>query len=279
MLAINPFKGGFGAEVSGIDVAAPLDDEACAAVCRELLDHIVLVIPAQSLTARQLAAFCARFGPITRHILDQYHHPETGEICIISNVADGGAGRTTAKPAGSYWHADLSYLPEPAEATFLYALEVPAEGGDTLFADMYRAYETLPEATKARIAGLNATHHIFGGRGDDAKVVLDEAQRAKTPEVIHPVVRRHPETGRTVLFVNPGFTRRIVELDEDESAAVLAELFAHATQPAFHYRHIWRPGQIVACDNRASIHTATGGYTAAARRTLWRSFVGGRYAA
>ena len=93
------------------------------------------------------------------------------------------------------------------------------------------------------------------------------------------MLRRHPETGRTVLFVNPGFTRRIVELDDGESAALLAELFAHATQPAYHYRHRWRPGQIVVCDNRASIHTATGGYTAAARRTLWRSFVGGRYAA
>ena len=267
-----------GAEIHGLDLARPLGEEDAAALRQALLQHLLLVFPGQHLTPGQLAGFCRHFGPITRHILDQYHHPEEPDLCIISNVAESGKGRTTAQTAGSYWHSDLSYLADPADVSMLYAVEVPQTGGDTLFCDMYAAYDNLSEEMQARIGGLTAVHNIMSGSGADAKVALTDAQRAKVPDAVHPVVQRHPETGRDALFVNPGFTRRILELDAGAGAALLDELFRHATQERFTYRHKWRAGDVTLFDGRASMHSATGGYTNAERRTLWRAFMGGSYA-
>ncbi len=193
-------------------------------------------------------------------------------------MIEGGKGRTTPKPAGAYWHSDLSYDADPADATMLYSVEVPARGGDTVFADMYGAYAGLPDATKRRIETLRAVHHSGGvravGRGSDAKVALSPAQQAAHPEVEHPVVRVHPETGRKALFVNPGFTIRIVGLGAADSTALPAELYDQALRPELHYRHRWRAGQIVVCDNRSTMHTATDDYPRSARRTLYRLIVG-----
>ncbi|PPR24707.1 MAG: hypothetical protein CFH38_00811, partial [Alphaproteobacteria bacterium MarineAlpha10_Bin1] len=150
---------------------------------------------------------------------------------------------------------------------------------DTLFANMYDVFETLPEAVQTRLRGLKAVHNLMSGSGSDAKVTLTDAQRLKVPDAIHPVVRRHPETGRDALYVNPGFTRRIEGMDAAESYALLQELYDHASQERFTYRHKWRSGDLTLFDGRASMHTATGGYTSIERRTLWRAFIGGRYAA
>jgi taurine dioxygenase len=271
---VKPSGAALGAEIEGLDLAHPLAESAVAGLREALLEHLLLVFPAQQLTPGQLAEFCRRFGPITRHILDQYHHPEEPDLCIISNVAEGGAGRTTKRMAGSYWHSDLSYLADPADISMLYAIEVPESGGDTIFSNLYQAYETLPEDSRARLHGLSAEHQIMAGSGADAKVTLSEAQRAKTPGAVHPILRRHRETGREALFVNPGFTRRVVGMDEAEGAALLAGLYDHATEARFTYRHKWRAGDLTLFDGRASMHTATGGYTSAQRRTLWRAFMG-----
>ena len=275
---VEPTGAALAAEIHGLDLARSLTQEDAEALRGALLEHILLVFPGQHLTPGQLADFCRRFGPITRHILDQYHHPEEPDLCIISNVVESGKGRTTAQTAGSYWHSDLSYLADPADVSMLYAVEVPQSGGDTLFCDMYAAYVSLSAAMRARIAGLTAVHNIMSGSGADAKVALTEAQRAKVPDAIHPVVQRHPETGREALFVNPGFTRRIVELDAAAGIELLTKLYAHATDARFTYRHKWRAGDVTLFDGRASMHSATGGYTSDQPRTLWRAFMGGSYA-
>ncbi|MEE8172592.1 MAG: TauD/TfdA family dioxygenase [Alphaproteobacteria bacterium] len=275
---VIPSDAALGAEIHGLDLARPLAEEAVAALRQALLQHLLLVFPEQHLTPGQLADFCRRFGPITRHILDQYHHPEEPDLCIISNVAESGKGRTTAGTAGSYWHSDLSYLADPADVSMLYAIEVPETGGDTIFCNMYAAYEMLPEAVRSRLQRLTAVHNIMAGSGADAKVALTKAQRAKVPDAIHPIVRRHPETGREALFVNPGFTRRIEGMDAAASAELLDELYGHAAEARFTYRHKWRAGDLTLFDGRASMHTATGGYSSAERRTLWRAFMGGSYA-
>ena len=222
--SVEPSGAALGALIHGLDLARSLADEEAAALRRELLQHLLLVFPEQNLTAAQLAGFCRRFGAITRHILDQYHHPEEPDLCIISNTAESGAGRTTARMAGSYWHSDLSYLADPADFSMLYAIDVPESGGDTIFANLYQAYETLPEDLRARLHGLSAEHHIMAGSGADAKVVLSAAQRARAPGAVHPILRRHPETGREALFVNPGFTRRVEGMDAAASAELLGEL-------------------------------------------------------
>ena len=275
--SIIPSGATLGAEVRGLDLTRPLTEATTVALRQALLKHLLLVFPEQYLTAGQLVDFCRCFGPITRHILDQFHHPEEHDLCIISNVLESGKGRTTARTAGSYWHSDLSYLAKPAETSMLYAIEVPETGGATLFCNMYAVYEELPEAMRSRIAGVTAVHNIMSGTGASSKVPLTEVQRAKVPDAIHPIVLRHPETGRKAWFVNPGFTRHVVELDAAVGATLLEELFAHANEARFTYRHKWQAGDVTLFDGRASMHSATGGYTNADRRTLWRAFMGGSY--
>ena len=269
---VEPLDAPMGAEIKGFDLSAPMDNSAFAAVRRALVDHLVLVISSLPDDFQPLLRFGRRFGTLVPHILEQYHHPETSEVSIISTDPSTGAGRTTDMPAGAFWHSDLSYDANPSDATMLYSVEVPGEGGDTLFANMVLAYETLPEATKQRIEGLQAVHR-YGYRGG-AVVDLNQEQDASHPDVLHPVVRTHPESGKKALFVNPGFTVCIDAMDQDESRGLLDELFDHATRPEFIYRHKWQPGLIVACDNRATMHSATGGYEGKAR-TLWRMIVGG----
>jgi taurine dioxygenase len=272
-VTVEPLEAPMGAEIKGIDLSAPMDDSAFAAIRRALVDHLVLVISRLPDDFQPLLRFGRRFGTLVPHILEQYHHPETSEVSIISTDPSTGAGRTTEMPAGAFWHSDLSYDANPSDASMLYSVEVPDEGGDTLFANMVLAYETLPEATKQRIEGLQAVHR-YGYRGGDAVVDLNQEQDARHPDVLHPVVRTHPESGKKALFVNPGFTVCIDAMDENESREMLDELFDHATRPEFIYRHKWQPGQIVACDNRATMHSATGGYEGKSR-TLWRMIVGG----
>jgi len=270
-IRVTPLSGHTGADISGVDLSRPLADADFARIRQALLDHVVIVLSGLAPEFQAVLEFGRRFGRLVPHVLTQYHHPETSEVSVISNVVDSGQGRTTGMPAGAFWHSDLSYDVHPSDATLLYSVEVPESGGDTLFANMYRAYGTLPEPTKRRIEGLSAVHR-YGWNGGAAVVALTDEQSAAHPDVVHPVVRVHPETGRKVLFVNPGFTMKIAGADED--GALLEELFDHARRPEFQYRHPWRAGQIVACDNRASMHCATGGY-GAARRTLWRMIVGG----
>ena len=262
-----------GAEIKGLDLSVSMDDSAFAAVRRALVDHLVLVISGLPGDFQQLLDFGRRFGTLVPHVLEQYHHPETSEVSIISTDPSTGAGRTTDMPAGAFWHSDLSYDANPSDASMLYSVEVPDVGGDTLFANMILAYETLPEATKQRIEGLRAVHR-YGYRGGGAVVGLSQEQDAHHPDVLHPVVRPHPESGRKALYVNPGFTVCIEGMDEDESRDLLDELFDNATRPEYIYRHKWQPGQLVACDNRATMHSATGGYDGRPR-TLWRMIVGG----
>ena len=272
-ITIEPLDAPLGAEVKGVDLSATMDDSAFAAIRRALVDHLVLVISGLPGDFQPLLDFGRRFGTLVPHVLEQYHHPETSEVSIISNDPSTGAGRTTDMPAGAFWHSDLSYDANPSDATMLYSVEVPDVGGDTLFANMVLAYETLPEATKQRIEGLRAVHR-YGYRGGGAIVGLNREQDADHPDVPHPVVRTHRESGLKALFVNPGFTVCIEGMDEDESRELLDELFDNATRPEFIYRHKWQPGQLVACDNRATMHSATGGYEGKPR-TLWRMIVGG----
>lgn len=272
--AIVPLDAPLGARVEGVDLSLPIGPSLAAGLRAALAKHLVLVFPDQRLGALgYAAAIGGAFGALVPHILDQYHHADTHVVSVISNVVEGGKGRTTRAPAGAYWHSDLSYMAGPSDATFLYALEVPSDGGDTVYADMVRAYETLPESLRRAVEGRWAVHHMFGGkRGYEAKVTLTPEQAATIPEVTHPIVRVHPVSGRRALFVNPGFTSRIVGLDAAESDALLDAVYAHATRPEFQYRHKWSVGDVVGGDNRATIHTATGGY--AEPRTLYRTIVG-----
>ncbi len=259
----TPGAAALGAEVRGLDLSRPLADADFARVHRAHLDHHVLVFrDQQRLTPDEQIAFSRRFGPLQIHVLHQFQLAGHPEILIVSNIREHG------KPiglgdAGHYWHSDLSYVDRPSLGSMLLAQELPAEGGDTLFADQHAAYEALPAALKQAVEGRRAEHWYLCKYAELQKRSpwrpdLSDEQKAKVLPVEQPVVRTHPETGRRALFVSEHFTTRIVGLPDDESRALLAELFAHSTQPRFVYRHRWRAGDMVFWDNRSVMHLAAG---------------------
>ena len=259
---IRPFDAPLGAEVLGLDLAQPLDDAGFARVHRAHLDHHVVVFRDQRITPAQQVAFSRRFGPLQIHVLRQFQLPGHPEVLVVSNIVENGQPIGLGD-AGHYWHSDLSYKPQPSLGSLLHAQELPSEGGDTLFADMHRAYDTLPEGLRRAIQGLKAEHWYLARyeelrRRNPWRPKLTDEQIAEVAPVVHPVVRTHPETGRLALFVSEHFTTRIVGLPERESADLLAELFAHSIKPEHVYRHRWAPHDLVFWDNRSVIHLAAG---------------------
>ncbi|MDG3444234.1 TauD/TfdA dioxygenase family protein [Nitrospirillum amazonense] len=277
---IREIPGVLGAEVIGLDLSQPLPESDFLRIRRTLAERQVLVVRGQGdLTPEQHIAFSRRFGPLEIHIQHHFHLPGHPEILVVSNVIENGKPIGLAD-AGRYWHSDLSYMALPSLGSLLHAREIPEGAGDTLFASLAAAYEALPEETQRRLQTLTAEHG-YAARNRAQQAVtgqlrpgLTAEQEAKVPPVIHPVVRVHPETGRPSLFISEGFTSRIVELPEEESRALLAELFAHSIQDRFIYRHRWRPDDLVIWDNRQGIHLATG-VPPDVRRTLYRTTVQG----
>ena len=186
---------------------------------------------------------------------------------IGTRKPDGQIDKTIYDRGGG-WHTDSPWDTEICKATQLYGIEIPSYGGDTLFASMYEAWETLPERLKQRLQGLKA-EHVYGGRGRRGNDLLDPEDRNRPPAV-HPIVRRHEETGRISLYANPYHIVRIQGLPEAESEALIAELTDHMTATTAQYRHKWQVGDIVIWDNRCALHSATGGYPIEEKRIHWR---------
>ena len=272
-ISVTPLGESFGVEIGNVDLTASLDEATFLEIKGVLIERQVAVISEVPADVEVLVGFGRRFGRFRPHILTQYRHPEADEIAVISNDPESGFGRMTKRPAGSFWHADLTYEEKPCDVSFLYSVQVPEEGGDTRFADTAGAYDALPSALKDRIEGLTAIHRYGGRNPSDSIVKLSDEQRAAHPEVEHPVVKAIPETGRKSLYVSPGWTVRIVGYSEEDSDDLLEELYRHALRRRFQYRHKWRDRQIVFFDNRSTMHSATPDYPTDAKRTLYRMFV------
>jgi len=252
----------FAAEVVGLDLTKPLSDDDFERIHRAHLDHHVLVFRDQQITPEQQVAFSQRFGPLQIHVQRKFQLAGQPEVLIVSNIRENGEPIGLGD-AGAFWHSDLSYKERPSLGSLLHAQILPAEGGDTLFADQHAAYEALPDTLKATVSALHAEHSYLAKYEElrarsPWRPALTQAQLDEVRPVVHPVVRTHPETGRKALFVSEHFTTRIVGLPEDEGQALLAQLFAHSTQPAFTYRHEWKPGDMVFWDNRSVLHLAAG---------------------
>ncbi len=259
-LSITPVQGRFVAEVGSVDLSQPMDDAHFARIHDAFLEHSILVFRGQRLSNEQHIAFSRRFGELEIHTARHWLLPEHPEILVLSNR--GEEGTRPIVNGGAYWHSDITYKAKPPLGSLLYALEVPPEGGDTLYADMYAAYASLDDETKARIDDLQAIHRYgdryqLMAREDKDRPALTPEQLAEVPDVVHPVVRTHPETGRKVLFVNEGFTVGIVGMPEAEGKALLERLFEHSVQPGHVYRHRWQAGDLVMWDNRCTMHRAT----------------------
>jgi taurine dioxygenase len=279
-LEIRALKEALGAEVLGLDLSEPLAPADFDAIHQAHLDHHVLVFRDMRITPAQQVTFSRRFGPLQIHVLRDFQLPGTPEVLIVSNIKDKGRPIGLGD-AGHFWHSDLSYKERPSLGSMLHAQELPAAGGDTLFANQHAAYEALPQALKDAIAPLSA-EHTYLAKYEELRArspwrpKLTQAQVEEVRPVVHPVVRTHPESGRKALFVSEHFTTRIVGLPEDESQAVLQELFALSTRPEFVYRHCWKPHDMVFWDNRSVLHLAAG-TPDNLRRKLYRTTIEGDF--
>ncbi|MGV7242610.1 TauD/TfdA dioxygenase family protein [Caballeronia sp. M23-90] len=261
-IAITPFQGPVGAEVTGLDLSQPLADDDFKRIHRAHLDHHVVVFRDQRITAEQHIAFSRRFGPLQIHVLHQFQLSGHPEILIVSNVMENG------KPiglgdAGHFWHSDLSYKETPSLGSLLHAQELPSEGGDTLFANMHLAWDTLPQALRDAVKGRSAEHTYLAKYAELQKRSpwrpnLSAEQIAQVKPVVQPIVRTHPETGRKALFVSEHFTTRVIDMPEGESRDLLQALFDHSVREEHLYRHQWREHDLVFWDNRSLMHLAAG---------------------
>lgn len=261
-LDVRPVSGSIGAEVRGVDVGHDLDDAVIAELRAAWLEHLVLFFPGQDLTPGRQERFASRFGELTSaHPVEPAldGHPQVLPV-------DSANGHT------DFWHTDVTFMARPPMASMLFAVELPPSGGDTMWANMRLAYDTLAEPLRRLCDELVAYHYspdyaatVANGDGQ----TWDGARVATMDPVEHPVVRRHPETGRNAVFVNPGFTARLKGFDAGQSTDLLRLLYKHSTQPEFICRHRWAPGTLAFWDNRATMHYGVHDY-GSARRVLHR---------
>jgi taurine dioxygenase len=247
-----------GAVIEGVDLSKALDDEIIAGIRAALLAHRVIFFVDQHITPLQQRDFAARFGALHTHPL----YPGVAEAPELF-VLDNHAGNPTDNDA---WHTDVTFIETPPLGAVLYAKQLPAEGGDTLWSNMRAAYEALSPSFRDFLSQLDAVHDF--ARGFPARRTVaqaageDKYARAveEHPPVVHPVIRTHPETGEDSLFVNYGFTERIKGLRRSESDAILAMLFAHIQKPEFQVRWRWKENAIAFWDNRITQHYAVNDY-------------------
>jgi len=272
--SITPLSPHTGAEVRGIDLKRGVDADARARLNRAFVEHSVLVIREQDLSPPQMLDAVRLFGEVFEQHNTKFSLPDCPLVHYISNQDFFPDGKRYIPGEG--YHTDHSNAAQPPKATVLHAIELPDAGGDTQFVNMHRAYETLPDATRARIDDLKAVH-VYQSRHSARKLMgLDPARREVVPEaVIHPIVRTHPESGRKSLYINPIRIDGIVGMEEPEALALLDELLAHATERRHEYRHKWLPGDLTIWDNRCLLHKANGDYDMNQTRYLYRVMLRG----
>jgi taurine dioxygenase len=281
-LQIIPQDAVIGAEIWGVDLSKPLDPLTFDKIETAYDRHTVLVFRNQNLTPEQHIAFGRNFGPLEIHVLKRYLLAGHPEILLISNILKADGEFLGLPDAGQTWHTDTSYRPRPSRGSILYAIEIPHDDsgkaiGDTLFAGTAPAYDALPEAMKRKLAGRKAIHS-YGRRKrpeGSQRNKMFKAEIDAVPDISHPVVRTHPNTGRKALYVFEGECVGIEGMPDDEAREIIAELTRHCIQPKFIYRHKWRVGDVVMWDNAAALHLAVADYKLPQRRLLHRVTVEG----
>jgi taurine dioxygenase len=267
-LDVTPLSGTIGAEIRGVDLSRPLDEQTLAEVRRVWLDRKVVFFPGQDLDPDQHLAFASQFGqPTEGHpiVPGLDGHPEVFQIdYTASRELYASYGDVSTYDRGVHWHTDVTFVARPPLGSILRAVVIPPSGGDTLFSDQQAAFEALSPSLKEFLSTLTAVHDgqaQFKGILDRVGEGEWEGEKIlKLDPVEHPVVRTHPETGVRSLFVNPGFTSHIVGLERSESDALLSFLYGHAVQPQFTVRYHWHEGDIGFWDNRTTQHSVVGDF-------------------
>lgn len=273
-LSMQPLSGKFGVAITGVDLSRELDEDLFSEIVDVFVKKQVVVFRDQRIEPQHQLAFSRRFGPLEMLFDEDQRVPGFPEVAILSNEkVDGKFIGVVA--AGDFWHSDQSYRETPSLATLLYAHKLPKQGGDTEFADMHSAYENLPDFIKTRIEGRRGIHQR-SKLGNPRVAVTREGgeeyyQRRATKNVLHPLVRTHPVTGRKGLYCSPRFTVGIEGMEDAEAQPLLDSLFAHVIAPENLYRHKWTLGDFVMWDNRSLNHQACGGYAMDDIRLLHRT--------
>lgn len=284
-MKFSPVSEIVGAEVTGIDLSEPLDDDAVVTLRQALMDYQVLVIRDQILTPQQQVAFSEAWGDLETPANIEHTTEETPLVMILSNEIRPDGTAVGVVDGGDFWHSDSSHIAVPSMITILQSVKNPERGGDTEFCNMYAVYDALPDDLKRKIEGLYGIHHVSKTVNKRVTISPDrpgakdfyETQAKERAEVIQPLVLTHPESGRKTLYCSPRFTIGIKDMDEADADPILDALFAYITdrERPYHYRHKYREHDLVMWDNRCLCHRAVGGYGLPDIRRMHRTVIGG----
>jgi len=264
-LTVRPLSPALGAEISGLDLRDPIDDSLKQKILDVWYRYQVVLVRNQTLDEDAQVRFAETFGPPARSTSGRtFAGVKNPAVMLVSNIRKDGKPIGALPDGEMHFHTDQCHQATPAAATMLYAIEVPSKGGNTLFANAYAAYETLPDDIKQRLAGRRALNAYTTDT-----TLRSASYEGANSSYWHPAVRTHPVTGRKALYVNRLMTREIEGLPPTESSAILQMLFEHQEQPRFVYEHVWRPGDILMWDNRCTLHARTD-FSAGERRLLRR---------
>jgi taurine dioxygenase len=276
-ITVLPARNAFGAEIQDVELRT-IDSDDFSSIYRAWLDHSVLLFRGQNLTDEDLIAFSGRFGELDWAPIQESGrrfvegHPE---IYVVSNVIENGTPIGSLGAGEATWHTDMSYLEDPPKASILCALEVPSSGGNTLFCNMYRAYESLPEELKRRIEPLALKHDgTYNSGGYVRQGVTAADDPVTSPGKIHPLVCTHPETKRQLLYLGRRRNAYIDGLPLPDSESLLDQLWSYATREEFAWHNEWRAGDLVLWDNRCTMHRRDP-FDANSRRIMHRTQIKG----
>jgi taurine dioxygenase len=272
---VVPLKAPLGARIEGLDRADAGKPEIASLLNRALGEHLLVVVPGERMTPEQMRDFASAFGRPKPQVLRYKRSGAVPEVSIMVStlMADGTTDKTALRSED--WHTDDSYLATPAKATLLHSIELPSRGGTTWFCNMHSVYEALPEAVRRRIDGKRAIHSYDTSRARSRPSQRTAQEVAETPDVEHPLVRTHPETGRKALYLNFNRLDRIMGLEREESDALLDTLAAEARKLEHHHGHAWSLGDVVVWDNRATMHRVDVDYPVGEARVMQRVLIEG----
>ena len=274
-LKLRKLSYALGAEVCDTNVAAPMSETQFGDIYQAFLDNGILLFRDQDITREQHIEFSRRFGELDKHeSLPRDRHPKHPELLLVTNEPNADDTPSNSRYTGRQWHSDMSFTPVPSLGSLLKSYVVPEVGGDTLFANMTLAYNTLSDGMKKLIADLHGIQLAGTRKINHAPTGLErlEEQKKLNPPIAQPVVRVHPETGKKALYLGDK-VKRFDGMTEEESLPIIKYLNAHATRSAFLYRHQWRKNDIVVWDNRCTMHQALGDFDETQVRHLERTTV------
>ena len=279
-LTITPLSAHIGAEVTGVDLARPVDARTVAQLNDALVDHVCLVIRDQRFTPAQYQAACELFGELMEDQDRKYLVPGFPLISVLSNRLKDSAGKPAKVAANATWHTDHTNQERPPKYTCLYAIELPDSGGGTAVCNMRAAYEALPEELRRRLDGMQTANTLISSAraanaNPDIVAAQREAEAAGLQPTIHPLVRTHPERGSRAIWFHQAKTEAIVGMSPADTQSFLTELLEQAIRPEFTYLHEWRLGDMLMIDNRSAMHRAGFDYDKSQHRHLHRVLVRG----